>query len=191
MTEIIPSTATERENAPTSNPEARASGTGVLPVPSVYQATQIQNSTTGGMFGAPPVRPVVAPLSMADWKVRNYDELEQRVRESGSGEFVIEDLLPKASLGLLIGDSGLGKSPLLYQACICVAAGLPFLGHATRQGDVLYCDFENGTANACKIVRCLSSYLGLPTVPANLRLWNFNDCADRYGQAAIPSGIWF
>jgi hypothetical protein len=183
MTEIIPTSANATENLPAPNPDSLASNATELSAPSLPPVTRIQNVTTGSLFGAQPVRPAVVPLSRADWKVYSYEQLEQRVSESHSGEFVIEGLLPKVSLGLLIGDSGIGKSPLLYQASICVAAGIPFLGFATRQGDVLYCDFENGIADVSEMARRLSSHLGLTTVPPNLHLWNFNDCSERYGQA--------
>src|SRR5208283_2931647 len=101
------------------------------------------------------------------WKVRNHQQLKQRVRELGSSDFLVKNLLPKSSIGLLVGDSGLGKSPLLYQLSISIAAGIPFLNHHVQQGSVLYCDFENGLANTCGIVERQAAYLQLGRVPEN------------------------
>ena len=78
--------------------------------------------------------------------VYRHGDLKLRCKELGSGKHLIEGLLPERAIGLIVGDSGLGKSPLLYQAALCIAAGVPFLGHEVHQGKVLVCDFENGIA---------------------------------------------
>jgi hypothetical protein len=93
-------------------------------------------------------------------------------------EYLIEGLLPKQSLSLVIGDSGLGKSPLLYQAATAVAAGIPFLGRNTRRGRVLYLDCENGLAEVESIVWQVAGCLGI-TPPDDLLLWNLNDSDER------------
>src|SRR5215469_4534586 len=54
--------------------------------------------------------------------------------------FLVQEYIKRHSLTLAVGASGLGKSPWCYQLAICVAAGLPFLGLATEQARVLYCD---------------------------------------------------
>jgi hypothetical protein len=90
---------------------------------------------------------------------------------------VIEGLIPERSLGLLVGDSGLGKTPLAYQMAMCVAAGIPFLGAAVQKGRVLYLDFENGLQDVNGTLARLAAHLGLPAAPDDLVLWNINDCA--------------
>jgi hypothetical protein len=103
-------------------------------------------------------------------------EVADYCRESNIGEQLIERLLPRQSLSLLVGDSGLGKSPLLYQGALCVATGVPFLGHAVSKGVVLYLDFENGVADIGELVKCLSQHLGLTgsSSISDLFLWNYN-----------------
>src|SRR5262249_53260685 len=56
--------------------------------------------------------------------------------------FLVEDLVPVKGPTLLAGRSGIGKTPLLFQLGMCVAAGLPFLELKTLQGGVLYIDAE-------------------------------------------------
>lgn len=47
-------------------------------------------------------------------------------------------------LNFLVGGSKIGKSWLVLDMCLCVAGGLPFLGRATAQGEVLYLALEDG-----------------------------------------------
>lgn len=119
----------------------------------------------------------------AQWGLHTPESLRVRARELGASEFVIEGLLPARSLGLLVGDSGLGKSPLVYQAGICVAAGIRFLGRETRKGRVVIADFENGIADMYELIDRISRYVGLTGPPDDsFHLWTPNDCLPRYGQ---------
>jgi hypothetical protein len=99
---------------------------------------------------------------------------------SGSGVSLIAGLIPKKTISLVVGDSGIGKSSLLYQAALCVATGKPFLGHLTSQGRVLYLDFENGLGEVDDLIRCLARHLGLAEMPDSLLLWNYNDAPPRW-----------
>jgi hypothetical protein len=76
---------------------------------------------------------------------------------------VVEDLLMEGTVNLLIGDSGLGKTPLLEQLAICVGAGLPFLGLQTQQGKVLFCDAESAGSHFVGYIRSLEQFLGVET----------------------------
>ena len=118
------------------------------------------------------------------WGIHTPATLRVRARELDSAGYLIEGLVPTRSIGLLLGDSGLGKSPLMYQAAICVASGLPFLGRKTRKGRVLIADFENGINDILGILEKISQHLGLPEPPSNddLLLWTLTDCDRRYGQ---------
>ena len=58
--------------------------------------------------------------------------------------YLVEGLIPTRSVDIVVGDSGIGKTPLMYQLAMCVAAGITFLGHKVQQGRVLYLDYENG-----------------------------------------------
>lgn len=108
------------------------------------------------------------------WNVLRPHELSAECARVGN-KYVIDGLIPERSLGLLVGDSGLGKSPLAYQMAICVAAGIPFLGRPTQQTRVLFLDFENGLHDVNSLVTSLSAHLGLAAPPDNLLLWNIND----------------
>lgn len=110
--------------------------------------------------------------------VRSLDELEARCRELGAGQQLIETLLPAKSLALLVGDSGLGKSPLVYQMAICVATGTAFLGRPVQKGRVLILDYENGLAQTLDLAHSLQQHLGLSDLPEGaLKFWSYNDCA--------------
>ena len=115
------------------------------------------------------------------WGVRTPDELRKRSQELG-GDYLIEGIMPDRSLGVMIGDSGLGKSPLLYQMALSVAAKVPFLGQPVRQGRVLYLDFENGLAQVDEMISRLTQHLGLEKAPEDLYLWNFNDISSEYSR---------
>jgi hypothetical protein len=115
------------------------------------------------------------------WGVYLPEELKRECARS-DGRFVIEDLIPERSLALMVGDSGLGKSPLAYQMAVCVAAGIPFLGLPTQKAGVLYLDFENGLQDVNGLISRLSKYLGLSAPPNELALWNINYSSPNWGQ---------
>lgn len=115
------------------------------------------------------------------WGVYLPDELKRECERS-DGKYVIEGLIPERSLGLMVGDSGLGKSPLAYQMGVSVAAGIPFLGLPTQKTGVLYLDFENGLQDVNGLVARLSAYLGLTAPPRELGLWNINYSSPNWGQ---------
>jgi hypothetical protein len=118
------------------------------------------------------------------WGLHTPATLKVRARELGTADHLVANLLPSRSIGLLVGDSGLGKSPLAYQLGICVATGLPFLGRATRKGRVLVADFENGVGDVDELIERICQYLALPEPPSDddLLIWTLNDCSSNYGQ---------
>ena len=117
------------------------------------------------------------------WGLHTPATLRARAIELGGSNDLVEGLLPTKSISLVVGESGLGKSPLLDQLGICVAAGIPFLGRPTRQGRVVIADFENGIGDAVELIENLSRYLGLPGPPSEVLIWSANDCLPRYGQS--------
>src|SRR5438445_1260070 len=110
------------------------------------------------------------------------EQLSQRAAELKNAEYLIEGIIPKQGISIAVGDSGLGKSPFLYQGAICVASGATFLGRSVQQGPVLYMDCENGLAQVEELVQRISRFLGLTSRPSALHLWNLNDCSAHYGQ---------
>src|SRR5262249_10243066 len=54
-------------------------------------------------------------------------QLREQVKTLNSLEELVQGILPVRSVNIIGGDSGLGKSPLMCQLAVCVAAGIPFL----------------------------------------------------------------
>ena len=118
------------------------------------------------------------------WGLHTPASLRLRARELGAADHLVEGLLPSRSIGLLVGDSGLGKSPLACQLGICVASGLPFLGRKTRKGRVVIADFENGIGDLYELFERICRYLKLAEPPSDhdLLIWTLNDSLPAYGQ---------
>lgn len=116
------------------------------------------------------------------WRLRTPLDLAARRAEIGSTEFLIDGFFPSQSLGIVVGDSGLGKSPLLYQMALCIAAGVPFLGRRVQQGKVLYLDFENSVSESAQVTTRLAGFLSVGADQPNLLVWNFSDSAPDWGQ---------
>lgn len=83
--------------------------------------------------------------------------------------FVVQDLIAVNSINILAGESGLGKTPFGIQMGVCVAAGIPFLNMETKQGAVVYADYENSAEDWERMAREISLSQGLPDIPENLR----------------------
>lgn len=97
-------------------------------------------------------------------------EVDRICADETQTQFLIEGLLPAKSIAIMAGDSTIGKSPLVCQLALCVAAGVPFLGMKTNQGRVLYFDLENSLPD-CKAIRdALVQFLGLSQTPENFLL---------------------
>jgi hypothetical protein len=85
-------------------------------------------------------------------------------------QYLIEDFLPAGEIAIAAGESTIGKSALICQLGLCVAAGVPFLGMPAHQGAVLYFDLENSILD-CKTMRdSLVRHLGLNEAPPDFLL---------------------
>lgn len=109
-----------------------------------------------------------------------FDGLVDWCLANQTGEWLVDRLLPRRSLALLAGVSGLGKSPLLYQLALAIATGQQFLGRDTHRGRVLYMDCENSPSQVADIVTRLSDFLGLERAPGDLVYWNRNAVTTRF-----------
>jgi len=109
--------------------------------------------------------------------------------EHRDGGGLVAGLIARRSVSILVGDSGLGKSPLAYQLGLCVAAGIPFLGMPTEQGAVVYADYENGMDESNLLIGRLSGFLGLPNPPANFCLWSPDHANGSFDLDAICSEV--
>ena len=105
------------------------------------------------------------PATLQRLHVYASDTLDSMCIQEGLKPFVVEGLIPAASVGLVVGDSGLGKSPLIYQLALCVASGIPWLGMRTAHGPVLFLDLENGWLGSQKIRDSVMRHLALQICP--------------------------
>jgi AAA domain-containing protein len=91
-------------------------------------------------------------------------ELE-KICKAQPTNYIVDGLLPADDVHVAVGDSGLGKTPWAYQLGLCVATGRTFLGHAVKQGRVLYYDLENGRQEILEVGRSLCGYLSISSFP--------------------------
>jgi hypothetical protein len=139
-----------------------------------------RHEATGRTYGEMTLRKAIATACerhKEKYGVLTFGELTDHLQGLGNETDIVEGLIPTGPLGVLVGDSGLGKSPFLYQLALCVATGLPFLGHPVAQKRVLYLDYENSLHDVDEILNRLTRHLGLEERPSpkKLLLWNFND----------------
>jgi hypothetical protein len=87
-------------------------------------------------------------------------------------QWIVEGLLADPSVNLLIGDSGLGKTPFSVALGISVAAGIDFLGRPTSKRRVLYCDAESTREDFNTMVGVISKNLGLAEPPPEFLFWS-------------------
>jgi len=70
-------------------------------------------------------------------------------------------LIHKGDKVMLGAESKAGKTWWMLQQALCISAGIPFLGHKTVQGVVLYCNFELRPWAFARRVKQISQALGL------------------------------
>lgn len=87
-------------------------------------------------------------------------------------DWVVDKLLMQGTTNLLVGDSGLGKTPLAITLGLSVAAGVPFLGRPTHKGVVLYCDGESNMKRFITQQETISKALGLSSPPLDFNTWS-------------------
>jgi hypothetical protein len=73
----------------------------------------------------------------------SYGEIRNRERKPP--DYIIADWMVRKEQSFLAGESQSGKSFLATHAGLCVAAGMPFMGKAVKQGLVIYLAAESGT----------------------------------------------
>jgi hypothetical protein len=57
-------------------------------------------------------------------------------------DWLVDELLPRGSFGMLAAREKAGKGLLTVDLCACIAGGEPFLDEAVREGKVIYCAAE-------------------------------------------------
>jgi AAA domain len=98
-------------------------------------------------------------------------DVDRLCAEEHRSRAFVEGFISHNSVSVLVGDSGLGKSPLGYQLGLCVAAGIPFLDMRTEPGLVVYADYENGLIGSRDLRDSLVRFLGFSAAPENFKVW--------------------
>ena len=93
-------------------------------------------------------------------------------RENAATEGLVAGFIARRGISVLVGDSGIGKSPLAYQLALCVATGKPFLGMTTQAGAVVYADYENGIAESKALRDRMMKFLGVEQALENFFVWS-------------------
>lgn len=70
--------------------------------------------------------------------------LDELRKQAQSVPWLIKGVMPASSIGMMFGASGTFKSFIALDACLHIAHGLPWMGHRTKQGEVLYLAAEGG-----------------------------------------------
>ena len=112
------------------------------------------------------------PEDFSNVSIFTVDQMKREVQKQGKQPFLLQDHIARNSITLMVGDSGLGKSPFNYELGICIASGLPFLGIPTVQGRVLYLDYEDDISQMILLAETISQKLGLPGPPDTFRFWS-------------------
>jgi archaellum biogenesis ATPase FlaH len=117
----------------------------------------------------PPVEVSTAqPQAPLPFGIMPLAEFIAKMQRDDSAPYLIEGLIPVSSVNILVGDSGLGKSPLAYQMAYAVCSGTPFLGLKTEPGTVLHFDLENSGEDIAALADSLRRHFGLAAIPHNL-----------------------
>ncbi len=133
-------------------------------VEAIPVSAQVEQAESGGE---------ISPHFLAEHhllKPNDVDRLCDKEKHANKNG-VVTGLIARRSVSMLIGDSGIGKSPLAYQLGLCVAAGVPFLGMPTQEGVVVYADYENPIEESRELRDRQVSFLKLRTAPDNFLMW--------------------
>lgn len=70
--------------------------------------------------------------------------LDELRKQAQAVPWLIKGVMPASSIGMMFGASGTFKSFIALDACLHIAHGLNWMGHRTKQGEVLYLAAEGG-----------------------------------------------
>ncbi len=115
------------------------------------------------------------------YHIYSLPQLAQRAAEAAAQRYLVEHLVPTQAVVGLFGDSGLGKTPFIYQMLLCVSAGIPFLGLEVEQGAALYLGYEDSTTQTNSVIEQQMIHLGLGELPKDFHVWSVNDASPDYG----------
>jgi predicted ATP-dependent serine protease len=104
----------------------------------------------------------------------SYADLKHRVASLQQQRYVIDQLIANQTVNIVVGHSGLGKTPLLVQIGLHIAAGREIFGHNVTQGRVLYIDAESNPHDFLKMEESISTLMKLDSPPAEFHVWSPN-----------------
>jgi hypothetical protein len=111
--------------------------------------------------GAPVSSRTLEERSQGLWRYLDTPKIAHQ-RTITRRTYVVDPIIPTGKSTLLVGDSGIGKTPFLYQLGLCVAGGRTFLNMPVKQGPVLYIDAETSLEHSTEYQKKLTTYLGFP-----------------------------
>jgi hypothetical protein len=127
------------------------------------------------------------------WGFYTFDRIKKIADQAQP--YVIERLIIPGSIGVLVGEWGIGKSPFAIQLAITLAAAIDkFLEHYKTTGHphrVLYIDMENGAAAILDVAQKICQFLNLAEVPKTFKVYspNYSDRPIEYSAYALRSYI--
>lgn len=108
--------------------------------------------------------------------------------ESGTDEvaFIVEDFIPTKSVGILVAEWGIGKSPLAIQLQLSIMTGVKFLGMfaITKPGQALFVDLEGSKVPTREVAVTLSHYIGADRAYTGVMVYGAN-YSDELGHGNI------
>lgn len=111
-----------------------------------------------------------------------------------SHQYVIKSVIPKATLGVLYGESGAGKSFITLDLCIAIARGLPWRNLRTTQGRVVYIVAEGASGFRNRLIAYAKHYnltdtdIPLDIIDATPNLLRKDDAQD-ICKSILASGV--
>ena len=109
--------------------------------------------------------------------VRNSKQLREIAKNKQP--YLVQDYIPPRSVGMLVGEWGIGKSPFAQQLqmTMAIGGGASFLERYKCPDEpcrTLYVDFENGPEVTDDLIRSLSGFLGQKEPPPTWETYSPN-----------------
>ncbi len=140
-----------------------------------------------------PAPPVVEPPAIleegAPHPLLKYGVLVDRTKPPEPLQYVFElfDFAP-GKVSAIQAYAYSAKTPFALQFCLCVAAGIPFLGHPVSQRNAMFCAFEGGWLAEEREAR-VAAGLGLERAAVPLDFFKFHDCLSEEFVAALEDWV--
>lgn len=102
--------------------------------------------------------------------------------------YLLNDYVPTSSIGILVGEWGLGKSPFALQLQLSMATNIAFMGRWKPSKDkirCLYIDMENGPRALLKVISTLRTHIGAKDF-GNFEFYSPNFTPHEVGLENVP-----